>query len=101
MSADEKGLAARTYSPGGTIAEIQDGLEHIDNVASLHSMMRFEVLNFANGKNSGLDVYDAVAAEAASAGEWYYGKVSAADVKTYLENAVKAGVLKAAPRAAQ
>ncbi len=101
FSADEKALAARTYSPGGTIAEIQDGLERIDNVPSLHSMMRFEVLNFANGKRSGLDVYDAVSAEAASAGEWYYGKVSAADVKTYLENAVKAGVLKGAPRAAQ
>ena len=54
-------------------------------------MMRFEILNFADGKKNGLDVVEAVAAEAASAGEWYYGKVSAADAKDYLERAVKAG----------
>ena len=39
-------------------------------------MMRFEVLNFADGRRSAFEVYEAVAAEALSAGEWYYGRVT-------------------------
>src|SRR6185503_2326310 len=46
---------------------------------TLHPMMRFEVYNFADGKRSAWDVYEAVAAEALSAGAWYYGRVSAPD----------------------
>jgi hypothetical protein len=53
--------------------------------------MRFEVFNFADGKRSAWDVYEAVAAEALSAGAWYYGKVAAADVLDALERAAKAG----------
>lgn len=94
LSAEEKHLASRIYGPGRSVAEIQDGLEKMrsDDKSPLHPMMRFEVINFADGKRSGLEVYDAVAAEAASAGEWYYGKVTAADVKAFLDGAVKAGV---------
>jgi hypothetical protein len=36
-------------------------------------------------------VYEAVAAEALSAGEWYYGQVRPADVLDALEKAAQAG----------
>ena len=54
-------------------------------------MMRFEVLNFADGRRSAFEIYEAVAAEALSAGEWYYGRVTPADVLAVLERASTAG----------
>jgi hypothetical protein len=53
--------------------------------------MRFEVYNFADGRRSAYEVYESVAAEALSAGAWYYGEVSAADVLEALDRAAKAG----------
>ena len=61
--------------------------------AGLHPLMAFEVLNFVDGQRSYADIYRAVAAEADSAGEWYYGTVTAEDVTAYLDSAVKAGVV--------
>jgi hypothetical protein len=54
-------------------------------------MMQFEVYNFADGRRTAWDVYEAVAAEALSAGEWYYGQVRPADVLDALEKAARAG----------
>ena len=54
-------------------------------------MMRFEALNFADGRRSAFEVYEAVAAEALSAGEWYYGRVTSADVLAVLDSGVAAG----------
>lgn len=93
LSADETFLDARVYAPVSGIGVVQDALGRLDRTDGLHSMMRFEALNFADGKRTGLQVLDAVAAEAASAGEWYYGKVGAADVKDLLERAARAGVV--------
>ena len=56
-------------------------------------MMKFEVLNFADGKRTAWEIYEAVAAEALSAGAWYYGTVSPAHVQAVLDSAVKAGAL--------
>jgi hypothetical protein len=61
-------------------------------------MMRFEALNFADGRRSALEVYDAVAAEALSAGDWYFGRVTPQDVGALLEAAAKAGAFTAASR---
>jgi hypothetical protein len=66
-------------------------MEKVKPVEGLHAMMRFEVYNFADGRRNALDVYRAVAAEALSAGEWYYGTVAPADVLEALERGVKAG----------
>jgi hypothetical protein len=66
-------------------------MQKVKAVEGLHPMMRFEVYNFADGKRSALEVYEAVAAEALSAGEWYYGTVKMADVKEALERAAAAG----------
>jgi hypothetical protein len=59
----------------------------------LHPMLRFEALNFADGRRSAWEVYEAVSAEALSAGEWYYGSVSPADVAAVLEAGAQAGAL--------
>ena len=55
--------------------------------------MQYEVLNFVNGKNSYLDIYKAVQAEAMSAGEFYYGVVKLEDVEKLLDKNVEAKVL--------
>ena len=47
--------------------------------------------NFADGRRSALEVYEAVAAEALAAGAWYYGAVQPADVREALERATRAG----------
>ena len=90
-SADEQALAEKVYAPVADLGAWQDAMEKIKPVEGLHSMMRFEVYNFADGKRTGLEVYQSVAAEALSAGAWYYGEVRPADVREALERAVQAG----------
>jgi len=55
-------------------------------------------LNFADGKRNAWEIYEAVAAEALSAGEWYYGRVRPAEVRAVLEAAAKARALSARDR---
>ncbi len=71
----------------------------VKSVPSFHPLMRFEALNFADGKRTMWDVYKPVRAEAQAAGDWYYGEVTAEMVQKYFENAVAAGIvaLKDAP----
>jgi hypothetical protein len=91
LSREEQDLARRVYVPVTDYATWHAALEKMKPVPGLHAMMRFEALNFADGRRSVLDVYEAVAAEALSAGEWYYGKVSLQDVRDVLEKATEAG----------
>jgi hypothetical protein len=91
LSADEQALAGKMYSPVADLGAWQDAMDKIKPVDGLHSMMRFEVYNFADGKRTGLEVHQSVAAEALSAGAWYYGEVRPADVREALERAVQAG----------
>ncbi len=55
--------------------------------------MRTEVFNFVDGRRSYYDIYKAVYAEAAAAGEWYYGTVALEDVVRLLDAGVEAGAL--------
>ena len=91
LSADEQALAGKVYSPVADLGAWQDAMAKVKPVEGLHSMMRFEVYNFADGKRTGLEVHQSVAAEALSAGAWYYGEVRPADVREALERAVQAG----------
>ena len=91
LSADEQALAKKVYAPVPDLGPWQDAMVKIKAVEGLHSMMRFEVYNFADGKRTALEVYQSVAAEALSAGAWYYGDVRPADVREALERAVQAG----------
>jgi hypothetical protein len=100
LTPDERSLAAKVYVPVADAAAFEDALEKLPRrgADALHPMMRFEALNFADGRRSALEVYDAVAAEALSAGDWYFGRVTPQDVGALLEAAAKAGAFTAASR---
>ena len=76
-----------------SVKAYMDGRKNLVKPGSLHSLMAYEVLNFVDGTRSYVDIYEAVAAEAASAGEWYYGRVMLDDVAAYLDSAERAGML--------
>ncbi len=91
LSAEERAMAGKVFVPNGDVGAFADAIVKSKPVAGLHAMMRFEVLNFADGRRNAYEVYEAVAAEALSAGEWYYGRVRAADVGETLQRAAQAG----------
>ena len=84
-------MMAKVFVPASDIGAFKDAIDKVKPVDGLHAMMRFEVYNFADGRRNAYEVYEAVAAEALSAGEWYYGTVKPADVLEALERAAKAG----------
>jgi hypothetical protein len=93
LSKEEREMIGKVYVPVNDLAKWQDAAEKVRHVDGLHRMMEFEVFNFADGRRTAHEVYEAVAAEALSAGEWYYGQVRPADVLEVLERGAKAGAL--------
>jgi hypothetical protein len=65
----------------------------IKGVPKLNSLMALEVLNFIDGKRNGLEIYNAVSAEALRAGETYYGLVTPEMVGEYLQNLEAASLI--------
>ena len=90
----ERSLAAIRPSIAAGPREFLEGRSRITSVPGLHGLMSFEVLNFADGRRSGLDIYRAVAAEAREAGEHYFGHVAPEAVLAYLKNAATAGMIR-------
>jgi hypothetical protein len=70
-----------------------DKRSKLERPRGLHPLMAYEALNFVDGTRSYADIYRAVAAEADSAGTWYYGVVRYEDVVAYLDSGEKAGIL--------
>ncbi len=62
--------------------------------AGLHPLMAFEVLNFVDGRRTAVEIYQAVSAEALRAGEAYYGRVTPEAVAEYLQNLMRAGLIR-------
>jgi Zn-dependent M28 family amino/carboxypeptidase len=92
LSPDERAMAEKVYVPLADPAAFEDALDELPRAhRGLHAMMRFEVYNFADGRRSAWEVYEAVAAEALSAGEWYYGRVTPQDVQAALDAAAAKG----------
>ncbi|HWW92502.1 MAG TPA: M28 family peptidase [Vicinamibacteria bacterium] len=91
LNRDERAMAAKVFVPEADLGALEDALQRVKAVEGLHPLMRFEVYNFADGHRNAYEVYEAVAAEALAAGEWYYGSVRAADVMETLERAARAG----------
>jgi hypothetical protein len=98
LSAEERAMADKVYVPLADPAAFEDALERTRPARgaprardALHPMLRFEALNFADGRRSAFEVYEAVAAEALSAGEWYYGKVTPAQVLAVLDAGTASG----------
>jgi hypothetical protein len=96
VAADEdRAAAARVPNPVDDVQGFLDRRKELKRPDGLHPLMAYEALNYADGTRSYREIFEAVAAEADAAGEWYYGSVSFADVAQYLDSAVKAGVLTA------
>jgi len=89
----EKRCSARVPQNSATVGQYLDRRNQMKPVPGIHSLMRFEVLNFVDGKNTCLDIYKAVRAEAQAAGAWYYGQVTLDDVVRVLENAAEAQMI--------
>jgi len=88
----EREMMAKVFVPTSDLGTWIDALaEKMKPVAGLHAVMQFEVLNFADGRRNAFEVYEAVAAEALSAGSFYYGEVKPESVQEVLERGVKAG----------
>ena len=84
-------MARLVYVPEDDATRLGRDLEEVEGPATLHALMKFETLNFSDGTRTAWEVYEAVAAEALSAGAWYYGTVRPADVKAVLDSAVGVG----------
>lgn len=90
---DARAMARAIYAPVADVAHISRTRRQVMGPAGLHSLMKFEALNFADGTRTAWEVYEAVAAEALSAGHWYYGTVTPEAVLAVLDSAVEVGVL--------
>jgi hypothetical protein len=93
-SAEQRDLEGKVPTMTDSVKEFLALEEQVESPRSLHPLMAYEAINFANGKNSLLDIYRAVAAEADSAGDWYYGTVSPADITSLFASAEKAGLVR-------
>jgi hypothetical protein len=93
LDEEARKMAGTVYAPVADVAQLSRKLREVATPSGLHSLMKFEVLNFADGTRTAWEVYEAVAAQALSAGEWYYGGVTPANVRAVLDSAVKEGAL--------
>ena len=109
-------LAPMSSAPAPTVAEQEANSRvpsFVDDVAgyldkrskikrppALHPLMAYEVLNFVDGARSVGDIFRAVAAEADTAGTWYYGAVTLEDVTSYIDSAADAGAVTMGKKAA-
>ena len=89
MDEHEKALAAKIPRNLGSPGEYLRHKAEIDEPKSLHGIMAWEALNYADGKRSILDIYRALRAQSLSAGEWYYGKVTLEDIEALFTAAEK------------
>jgi len=90
-SREEREMMTKVFVPVAEIAAFEAAIGKAKPVEGLHQILRFEAYNFADGRRNAFEVYEAVAGEALSAGEWYYGTPKPADVLETLERATKAG----------
>lgn len=98
-SPQERELDGKVPVMTDSVTEFLALQQKVQSPRSLHPLMSYEAINFANGTNSVLDIYRAVAAEADSAGDWYYGTVNLADIASLFESAAKVGLVRMRNRA--
>lgn len=93
LTAREKVLNKKVPNPITSVEDYLAKRRQIAFVEGLHSLMAYEIVNFVDGKNSYLDIFNAVSAEALSAGKFYYGKVTLDAVEKFLNNAAAVGII--------
>lgn len=86
-------LAAKVPVMTDSVKAFLEKRRAIERPRTLHPLMQFEALNFADGTRTVREIYEAVAAEADAAGAWYYGTVQQADVEAIFASAAKAGLV--------
>jgi len=91
LGREERAMAGQVFVPVADLEAYDAAIDGVKGVEGLHAVMQFEVFNFADGRRTAYDVYEAVAAEALAAGAWQYGSVKPADVLEALQRAAKAG----------
>ncbi|MEE9289093.1 MAG: M28 family peptidase [Bacteroidota bacterium] len=94
LSTKERELREKIPENVGTVDEYFENRKKVGRVGGLHPVMRYEVYNFVDGKRSYLDIFNAVHAEAMSAGAYYYGTVNLGTVEHLLDMAVEKNVLR-------
>jgi aminopeptidase YwaD len=94
LTATERELSSLTPAIVAGPTEFLNGRGQITGAPGLHGLMAFELLNFVDGKRTGLDVYRHLAAEAREAGDHYFGVVTPEAVLTYLKNAATAKMVR-------
>lgn len=83
----------------GTVKDYQSNLSKAKVPAGLHRLLTHEILCLcdASARRSlqwtGLDIYQIVAAQARSAGRWYYGAISPEQALEYLKSCAEAGLI--------
>ena len=68
----EQALAATVPSLAASAKEFFDDVGRARRPDGLHGLMAYEALNLVDGRRSYLDIFNAVAAQADSAGAWYF-----------------------------
>jgi len=97
LTTRERELAGKVPVMAGTVKDFMAARSRLRRPEGLHGLMAYEVLNYIDGTNSYLDIYQAVATEAEIAGDWYYGTVTLEDVAAYLDSTVAAGMTTVRP----
>ncbi|MFC1556742.1 M28 family peptidase [candidate division KSB1 bacterium] len=93
LTAEERTMASKVPANIESVDEYFEKRGRVRSGGTLHGLMAWECYNFVNGRNSYLDIFNAVHAEAMSAGAFYYGTVSTQGVNELLDSAVEAGIL--------
>lgn len=96
LTEEEKKMSAQILELAVNVREYLDKRADAPSFG-LHGLMKWEAMNFVNGRRSTLDIYRTVRAQALAAGDWYYGKVTAKQVADLLDACVKAGIFRLRP----
>ena len=94
LSPVEQRLDRMRPSLSGGPREFQERRGRVDGVDGLHNLMAGEIVNAVDGRRTGLDIYKLVSAEARAGGDFYYGVVTPEAVEQYLQNLVRAELVR-------
>ena len=96
LTEEEKKMASQILELAVNVRDYLGKRRDVPGFA-LHGLMKWEAMNFVNGRRSTLDIYRAVRAQAQAAGDWYYGKVTAKQIADLMDACVKAGIFRVKP----
>lgn len=96
LTEEEKKMASQVPEVAVSVREYLEKRGAIPGF-ELHGLMKWEAMNFVNGRRTYLEIYRAVRAQAVNAGEWYYGKVTPKQIADLLDACVKAGIFRLRP----